>query len=99
MHVDEATRPTSVQWTVIACAFLPDWVGTHPSFTIVPIDDVSCDLQFRHYGLHSQLECIDMCTNGWNHFLLSLRRYVETGEGMPRGSNEDQARRRARDKE
>ena len=28
MHVDQATRPTSVHWTVTACDFLPDWVGT-----------------------------------------------------------------------
>ena len=34
MHVDEATRPTSVRWTVTECSFLSDWVGTRPVFTI-----------------------------------------------------------------
>ena len=38
MHVDQATRPTSVHWTVTACDFLPDWVGTRPTFTITPVD-------------------------------------------------------------
>ena len=38
MHVDQATRPTSLQWTVTDCSFLPDWIGTRPTFTITPVD-------------------------------------------------------------
>ena len=34
-----------------------------------------------------------MCTRGWDHYLPSLRDYVETGRGNPRGSDGDQARR------
>jgi uncharacterized protein YndB with AHSA1/START domain len=93
MHVDQATRPTPVQWTVTSCDFLRDWVGTRPTFTITPVDGDTCELHFRHVGLTSQLDCIDDCTQGWNHFLASLRQYVETGRGMPRGSREDKARR------
>jgi hypothetical protein len=44
-------------------------------------------------GLTAELECIDMCTPGWNHYLASLRADVETGHGSPRGSGADQARR------
>jgi uncharacterized protein YndB with AHSA1/START domain len=95
VHVDDATA-SSVRWTVLACDFLPDWVGTRPTFTIVPVDERSCELRFRHHGLHARLECFDQCTNGWDHFLASLRRYAETGRGMPRGSDEDAARRAAR---
>ena len=28
-----------------------------------------------------------MCTHGWNHYLESLRQYVEVGHGMPQGSD------------
>jgi hypothetical protein len=87
----EATRPTSVRWTVTECSFLPDWVGTHPVFTITGVDGESSDLNFRHYGLTPELDCIDMCTRSWNHFLVSLGDYVETGHGSPLGSPADKA--------
>jgi uncharacterized protein YndB with AHSA1/START domain len=93
VHVDAATRPTAVRWTVTECRFEPEWVGTHPTFTITPVDDDAAELDFRHVGLTDELECIDMCTRGWDHYLASLRTYVETGHGHPRGSDADLARR------
>lgn len=92
VHVDGATRPSSVQWTVTQCDFEPDWVGTHPTFTITELDH-ACELTFTHVGLTDELECIEMCTAGWNHYIPSLRDYAETGRGNPRGSDADQARR------
>ena len=93
MRVDEASRPTTVRWTVTGCDFLPDWVGTRPTFTITAADG-GAELQFRHHGLTEELDCIDMCTRGWDHFLGSLRQYAEVGRGMPRGSTAELARRR-----
>lgn len=93
MQVDQATRPFSVQWTVTSCDFLPDWVDTRPTFTITPVGGDASELQFRHQGLTQELECIEQCTRGWDHFLESLRQYVEVGRGMPRGSSADNARR------
>lgn len=84
IRVDEATRPTTVRWTVTECGFLPDWVGTRPVFTITPVDDNASELRFRHFGLTPELDCIEMCTSGWNHYLASLRDYVEVGRGTPR---------------
>jgi hypothetical protein len=43
IHVDQATRPTTVRWTVTECSFLPDWVGTRPTFTITPVDGEASD--------------------------------------------------------
>lgn len=82
MHVDSADRPARVEWTVAECAFLPDWVGTRPTFTITPVEGDASDLHFRHHGLTAELDCIEMCTLGWDTYLSSLRRYVETGEGV-----------------
>lgn len=93
MRVDQATRPFSVRWTVVSCDFLPDWVDTHPTFTITPVGGDASELRFRHQGLTRELECIDQCTRGWDHFLESLRRYAEVGRGMPRGSGAEIARR------
>ncbi len=92
VRVDEAT-PASVQWTVLDCPFLTDWEGTRPTFTIASRDGDATELHFRHHGLSAELDCIEMCTNGWNHYLESLRQYVEVGHGMPKGSDADQARR------
>jgi hypothetical protein len=55
--VDEATRPTTVRWTVTDCPFLPDWIGTRPAFTITPIDRETTELRFHHQGLNGELEC------------------------------------------
>lgn len=94
IHVDEASRPTLVRWTVIDCPFLPDWVGTKPTFTIRPVEDGTSELQFHHQGLHEELECIDMCSSSWNHYIkTSLRDYVEAGGGSPYMSPGDKARR------
>jgi uncharacterized protein YndB with AHSA1/START domain len=93
MHVDQATRPTSVQWTCTEYSVLPDWAGTCPVFTITPAGGGASELRFRHHGLTPELDCIEVCTRGWDHFLASLRAYVETGRGMPFGSSEDYARR------
>ena len=95
VHVDQATRPASVKWTVTGCPFLPDWVGTRPAFTITPVGDGESELHFRHHGLTPELDCIEMCTRSWNHFIPSLCDYVETGRGAPLGSEADQAWRRA----
>lgn len=94
VRVDRATRPTSVEWTVIGCGFLTEWVGTRPTFTVVRVGPDASELRFRHEGLTPELECIEECTRGWNHFLESLREYAESGRGMPFGSIADTARRR-----
>jgi len=92
VHVDEATPNTTVRWTVSDCPFLTDWVGTRPTFTITPVDGNECELHFRHHGLSADLDCIEMCTNSWNHFIWkSLREYVEDGRGSPLGSEADKA--------
>lgn len=83
MRVDHAIRPELVRWTVLECDFLPDWIGTHPTFTITPVDDRTSELHFRHEGRTPDLDCIDMCTRGWNHFIPSLAKYASTGQGMP----------------
>jgi uncharacterized protein YndB with AHSA1/START domain len=84
MRVDRADRPGRVEWTVTDCAFLPEWVGTRPTFTIVAGDERTT-VHFRHHGLNSALGCIEMCTDGWNTHLASLVRHLEDGAGSPFG--------------
>lgn len=79
LSVEEAKHPSSVIWKVTSCAFLPDWVGTTPTFTLGRSGTAECELQFRHLGLRPQLECYDQCSAGWDQYLPSLRRYIESG--------------------
>ena len=96
IQVDEAIRPTTVRWTVAECTFMEDWVGTQPTFTITPLDDGACELTFEHLGLNDELECKDMCSRSWDHFVrTSLRELAEGGPGAPNRSPRDLARRAA----
>ncbi len=98
IHVDEATRPTVVRWTVSECTFMDDWVGTQPTFTITPNDEGCCEVEFEHVGLNDQLECKDMCSRSWDHFVgTSLRELAEGGHGAPNRSPRDLARRAAQE--
>jgi uncharacterized protein YndB with AHSA1/START domain len=94
IHVDEATRPTTVRWNVTECTFMEDWVGTRPTFTITPLDEGTCELTFEHRGLDDRLECKEMCSRSWDHFVgTSLRELAEGGTGAPNRSPRDLARR------
>jgi uncharacterized protein YndB with AHSA1/START domain len=83
LRVRQATRPSTVIWEVESCIFLPDWVGTTPTFTLSEPDTGGCDLRFRHEGLNPRLECYDMCRAGWEQYLPSLRDYIDSGTGNP----------------
>ena len=96
IRVEEASRPTIVRWVVVECTFMEDWQGTEPTFTITPIDPGACELTFEHIGLTGELECKDMCSRSWDHFVrTSLRELAEGGPGAPNRSPRDLARRAA----
>lgn len=96
IQVEEATRPATVRWTVAECTFMEDWVGTQPTFTITPLGDGACELTFEHLGLDDELECKEMCSRSWDHFVrTSLRELAEGGPGAPNRSPRDLARRAA----
>ena len=40
-------------------------------------------LHFEHLGLVPDLQCWDVCNQGWNYFLPSLKQFAETGRGTP----------------
>jgi uncharacterized protein YndB with AHSA1/START domain len=95
MRVDAAERGVGVRWTNLAC-IVEDWVGTTMHFDIKALPEGGTELRFRHAGLTPRLECYSDCKSGWDHFLPSLRAYVETGVGNPNQSEADLARREAR---
>lgn len=87
----EVLRPfTEVQWSVTdAHLVVPgltrpnEWIGSTIVFQLTPHSDALTLLQLEHVGLTEQIECYEICRQGWNQFLRSLKSYVETGKGSP----------------
>ncbi len=81
MHV-EPTSHRRVVWSVDSAPLTPDWAGTTIVFEVEETGD-GTTIRFRHQGLTPELECYDMCHEGWTHYIASLASYVETGRGQP----------------
>ena len=59
-----------------------EWVGTTIKFTILENPE-GTTLVFAHEGMNANLVCYNECHDGWDYFMKSLKRYLETGEGTP----------------
>lgn len=89
MRVKELTANVKVVWSVEdSLIALPDlknqteWIGT----TIVwEIEEKKggCQIKLTHIGLNPAIECYEICSNGWLQFIGSLKKFLETGEGVP----------------
>jgi uncharacterized protein YndB with AHSA1/START domain len=81
-----------VEWKVRRAPHTPEWDGTTIVFSLEPAARGTA-LEFLHHGLTPQLECFDMCNEGWTHYLGSLVDYVDHDAGRPyrhgRGSERD----------
>ena len=73
-----------IEWKVTDSKMLQtdDWVGTTITFEINKSDN-GTDLVFVHTNWKSETECYKKCTDGWQHFIGSLKSYLETGKGQP----------------
>jgi hypothetical protein len=71
---------TQVHWE---CVNGPeDWLGTRIEFDVQQGDKQN-KLFFRHAGWRSENPHFHHCSTKWATFLLSLRDYVESGQGRP----------------
>jgi uncharacterized protein YndB with AHSA1/START domain len=80
MKVLETKPGELVRWEVVDG---PDeWIGTHVGFELSRVDDYTIVL-FKHEGWKEPVEFMYHCSTKWASFLLSLKKYVETGKGDP----------------
>jgi uncharacterized protein YndB with AHSA1/START domain len=70
-----------VRWRVVGGG-AGDWIGTEIEFRIFREGDRML-LHFRHEQWHEDAKSFPHCSLGWAIFLLSLKEFVETGEGRP----------------
>ena len=83
MQVNEAVAFSSVLWTCTNHTGHPEWVGTRIVFQISDAHPFGTWLRVHHLGLVPQLSCYNQCEAEWDHFLQSIKSYVEHGQGMP----------------
>ena len=80
MKVLDNKSGTLVRWEVVDGP--PEWIGTHVGFELTQVDDWAI-LLFKHEGWKEPVEFMHHCSTKWASFLLSLKKYVETGKGDP----------------
>jgi hypothetical protein len=88
-RIDQLTPNESVRWHCTAAHIETDtqfanpaeWVGTSIHFRLETVGPATTQLTLEHIGLGPQFECYDLCRQGWDHFLASLKHYSETGVG------------------
>ncbi len=90
MLIESLLPDEAVRWRVIDAhleapelSFTREWIDTTISFRLVPESPAVTRLEMEHNGLTPQIECYELCSQGWNQFLGSLKDYVETGTGAP----------------
>lgn len=69
-----------VHWRFLAGP--PEWVGTDVTFQLAQDGDMTI-VNFGHRGWKEPVEFMAHCSMKWAVFLLSLREFVERGEGRP----------------
>lgn len=77
----EATPPTSIAWDSVTSTG-GGFDGTTIGFDLRSADGTTSVL-FAHRGLKPGDEQIGSATTRWGFYLLSLKRYLETGKGSP----------------
>jgi uncharacterized protein YndB with AHSA1/START domain len=78
-RIDEATPNQRVLWTCSAHD-MASWVGTTLSWNLQESAGVTL-VAFEHAGWAGAAP--GPVAQGWEHFLASLKSYVETGSGQP----------------
>ncbi|XZE35457.1 SRPBCC family protein [Pirellulaceae bacterium SH501] len=94
MQIIRLVPCSEVQWRVLD-SFLDvpglskkdEWIGTTIGMSLVEESDLRTRFVLEHVGLTSSIECYEICSGGWAHFLESLKEFVETGKGRPFQAN------------
>ena len=74
-------QPVLVCWAVTS-SFRPEQDGTIIRFELRP-DGGGTQVDFSQTGFARADETFDLMTRGWAYYLVSLKRYLETGKGAP----------------
>ncbi len=90
MEVEDSIPNKLLVWHVVAANMFTgesginndEWIGTKIQWEISRAERGS-DISLFHEGLVPSFECYDICKNGWDFFLGSLKDFLDTGIGSP----------------
>ncbi len=80
MEITGLRTDEQVSWSCVGGA--DEWIGTALTFELTRQGDETVVL-FTHAGWQNPSEFMAHCSARWAYFLLSLKRYLETGKGTP----------------
>jgi uncharacterized protein YndB with AHSA1/START domain len=75
---------TGLEWTCTQEKNNPEWKGTRLAMRVMPTH-AGTRLELEHTGWQAKTRTYEMCTGGWQHFMNSLKAYLESGVGTPFG--------------
>jgi uncharacterized protein YndB with AHSA1/START domain len=78
-RIDAIEPEGKVKWTCIGHD-MPSWIGTSLNWNVVPSGD-GVEVKLEHAGW--QGDPPEPVTQGWRHFLGSMKAFLETGRGEP----------------
>ena len=81
VRVDKLEPPGRVAWKVLA-APIPSWLDTTINFEL-RADSDGTTLSFAHRGFKEADDMFAYSATAWGCFLISLKEYLETGQGTP----------------
>jgi uncharacterized protein YndB with AHSA1/START domain len=84
VRIDELIEPSRVGWTVVNAV----WDGKAIEFDVTA-DGAESWLSFAHRGFQQADQNYAAATTRWGYYLVSLRRYLQTGQGMPNPDDTD----------
>ena len=86
LQVDDNSR---ILWRVVSAQHNLAWLVKKDEWQDTEIlwqieeTDLGCKVSLTHNGLTPSLECYEICNDGWQYFLGSLKQFLETGKGHP----------------
>jgi len=80
VEVSKLTPNSSIEWRCLGG--LPEWEGTEISFDLEQ-NDSQTTVRFTHRGWERPNGILALCSFEWARYLMSLRAYLENGEGSP----------------
>lgn len=80
MQVEQTSQPTLIQWRCIDNE--GEWKDTLFTFNLIN-DNNQILVNFTHSEWKDITELFSHCSTKWATFLVSLKEYLETGQGKP----------------
>lgn len=81
MEIEKLEPGSRVEWKCVGGA--PEWLDTSLTFELEPAKENATYLKFSQRGYKDESDTLRHCNTKWAYFLISLKAYLEQGEGSP----------------